>query len=41
MPTRGTLVHCDPDSIVISRSDERTGPVNVHFPRYVFGVTKV
>ena len=41
MPTRGTLVKCDSDSIVIRREHVLTGPVNVHFPRHGFGVTRV
>ena len=41
MPSRGELVHCDTGAIVISRTHERTGPVNVHFPRHSFGVTRV
>jgi glutathione S-transferase len=39
MPSRGTLLNCDPASITIRRSHERTGEVNVHFPRQGFGVT--
>ena len=41
MPTRGTLVKCDSATIVIRREHVRTGPVNVHFPRHGFGVTRV
>jgi glutathione S-transferase len=41
MPSRGELLHCDPATIVIRREHERTGPVNVHFPRYGFGATRV
>jgi glutathione S-transferase len=41
MPSRGELVHCDDHAIVISRRHERTGPVNVHFPRHGFAVTRV
>lgn len=41
MPTRGTLLSCDSASIVVSREHERTGLVNVHFPRHGFGVTRV
>jgi glutathione S-transferase len=41
MPSRGALVHCDTASIVISREHERTGVVNVHFPRHGFGVNRV
>ena len=41
MPTRGELVHCDTASIVVSRTHDRTGVVNVHFPRHGFGVTRV
>ena len=40
MPSRGTLLKCDLTSIVIRREHERTGPVNVHFPRHGFGVTR-
>ncbi len=38
MPTRGTLLKCDVDSIVIRREHTLTGPVNVHFPRHGFGI---
>jgi glutathione S-transferase len=38
MPSRGALVKCDTSEIVIRRSDERTGEVQVHFPRLGFGV---
>jgi glutathione S-transferase len=38
MPTRGALVKCDTAEIVIRRSHERTGEVQVHFPRHGFGV---
>jgi glutathione S-transferase len=41
MPTRGELVRCDAAEIVVSRVHERTGLVNVHFPRHGFGVTRV
>lgn len=41
MPTRGALVKADTREIVIRRSHERTGEVQVHFPRHGFGVTKV
>ena len=41
MPSRGELLHCDTASIVIRREHERTGVVNVHFPRHGFGVTRV
>jgi glutathione S-transferase len=41
MPTRGELLHCDAAAIVIGRTHERTGQVNVHFPRLGFGVTRV
>jgi glutathione S-transferase len=41
MPSRGELVHCDTASIIISRTHERTGLVNVHFPRHGFGATRV
>lgn len=37
MPSRGELLHCDTQSIVIRRSHERTGVVHVHFPRHGFG----
>jgi glutathione S-transferase len=40
MPSRGELVHCDTASIIISRDHERTGRVNVHFPRHGFGVAR-
>ena len=40
MPTRGTLLRCDTDTIVIRREHTLTGPVNVHFPRHGFGVTR-
>ena len=40
MPSRGALVKCDTGEIVIRRSDERTGEVQVHFPRQGFGVRK-
>lgn len=39
MPSRGTLLRCDTDGIVIRREHALTGPVNVHFPRHGFGVT--
>jgi glutathione S-transferase len=41
MPTRGELLRCDDAVIVISREHERTGAVNVHFPRHGFAVTRV
>ena len=41
MPSRGELLHCDPATIVIGREHERTGRVNVHFPRHGFGATRV
>jgi glutathione S-transferase len=41
MPSRGALVKCDTGEIVIRRSHERTGQVQVHFPRHLFGVQKV
>jgi glutathione S-transferase len=41
MPSRGQLVRCDTATIVISREHERTGLVNVHFPRHGFGVKRV
>ena len=40
MPTRGTLVKCDTHSIVVRRKHALTGPINVHFPRHGFGVTR-
>jgi hypothetical protein len=40
MPSRGALVKCDASEIVIRRSHERTGEVQVHFPRLGFGVQK-
>ena len=40
MPSRGALVKCDTSEIVIRRSHERTGEVQVHFPRQGFGVRK-
>jgi glutathione S-transferase len=40
MPSRGSLVKCDTREIVIRRSHERTGDVQVHFPRLGFGVRK-
>jgi glutathione S-transferase len=38
MPSRGALVKCDTSEIVIRRTHERTGEVQVHFPRLGFGV---
>lgn len=38
MPSRGALVKCDTSEIVIRREHERTGEVQVHFPRLGFGV---
>jgi hypothetical protein len=38
MPSRGALVKCDASEIVIRRAHERTGDVQVHFPRLGFGV---
>jgi glutathione S-transferase len=38
MPSRGALVKCDASEIVIRRAHERTGEVQVHFPRLGFGV---
>jgi hypothetical protein len=38
MPSRGALMKCDASEIVIRRSHERTGEVQVHFPRLGFGV---
>jgi glutathione S-transferase len=40
MPSRGALVKCDTSEIVIRRNHERTGEVQVHFPRQGFGVRK-
>jgi glutathione S-transferase len=40
MPSRGALMKCDASEIVIRRSHERTGEVQVHFPRQGFGVRK-
>jgi len=40
MPSHGTLLRCDTDSIVIRREHALTGAVNVHFPRHGFGVTR-
>jgi glutathione S-transferase len=40
MPSRGALVKCDTAEIVIRRTHERTGEVQVHFPRLGFGVQK-
>jgi glutathione S-transferase len=40
MPSRGALVNCDADSIVIAREHERTGLVHVHFPRHNFAVVR-
>jgi glutathione S-transferase len=40
MPSRGALVKCDTREIVIRRTHERTGEVQVHFPRQGFGVRK-
>jgi glutathione S-transferase len=39
MPSRGALVKCDVSEIVIRRAHERTGEVQVHFPRLGFGVS--
>lgn len=39
MPSRGTLLRCDTETIVIRREHPLTGAVNVHFPRHGFGVT--
>ncbi len=38
MPSRGTLLRCDTQTIVIRREHALTGAVNVHFPRHGFGV---
>lgn len=40
MPSRGALLRCDTATIVIGREHERTGRVNVHFPRHGFGATR-
>jgi glutathione S-transferase len=40
MPSRGVLVKCDASEIVIRRAHDRTGEVQVHFPRLGFGVQK-
>lgn len=40
MPSHGTLLRCDTNSIVIRRDHALTGAVNVHFPRHGFGVTR-
>jgi hypothetical protein len=40
MPSQGALVKCDRGEIVIRRSHERTGEVQVHFPRLGFGVRR-
>jgi glutathione S-transferase len=40
MPSRGTLLRCDTDTIVIRREHALTGAVNVHFPRHGFGVVR-
>lgn len=40
MPSRGELLSCTTDEIVIRRHDERTGTVHVHFPRLGFCVRK-
>ena len=40
MPSRGALVKCDTREIVIRRSHERTGEVQVHLPRHGFGARK-
>lgn len=40
MPSHGTLLRCDTDTIVIRREHALTGAVNVHFPRHGFGVTR-
>lgn len=39
MPSHGTLLRCDTDTIVIRREHALTGAVNVHFPRHGFGVS--
>ena len=41
MPSRGELLRCDAQSIVIRREHELTGVVHVHFPRHGFAVTPV
>jgi glutathione S-transferase len=40
MPSRGALLKCDASEIVIGRTHERVGEVQVHFPRLGFGVRK-
>jgi glutathione S-transferase len=40
MPSRGELLRCDPAAIVIGREHERTGRINVHFPRHGFSATR-
>ncbi len=40
MPSHGTLLRCDTDTIVIRRDHALTGAVNVHFPRHGFGVSR-
>lgn len=40
MPSHGTLLRCDTDTIVIRREHAQTGSVNVHFPRHGFGVSR-
>ncbi|MBX9883386.1 MAG: glutathione S-transferase family protein, partial [Novosphingobium sp.] len=40
MPSRGTLLRCDTQTIVIRREHALTGAVNVHFPRHGFGVVR-
>lgn len=41
MPSHGTLLRCDTNTIVIRRGHALTGAVNVHFPRHGFGVTAI
>lgn len=40
MPSHGTLLRCDTNTIVIRREHALTDAVNVHFPRHGFGVTR-
>ena len=41
MPSRGRLLRADSAQITIAREHERSGAVNVHFPRHGFTATKV
>jgi glutathione S-transferase len=40
MPSHGTLLRCDTETIVIRREHALTGAVHVHFPRHGFGVVR-